>query len=100
MRRLLLVILVPLVIISCKKHETAPAATPAAPSISDAEATKFANDYVDALTKPNVERAAMMFDWDALLQKATASDTVSDQFRQGFINGASKGGAHGFADQL
>lgn len=101
MRRFPLLLLSSLLFVSCGKHETAAPPLPAAPSISNADATRFANGYRDALIKSNVQLATSMFDWDALLQKATVSDDVSSEFRQGFINGAKNaGGARAFTEQL
>ncbi len=73
----------------------------ALPPPNDAEAAAFANSYRDALARPNVQRAAMMIDWDALLEKATANTDVGDTFKQGFITGAKeRGGRVAFAEQL
>src|SRR5438045_9467176 len=76
-------------------------AAKALPPPTDAEASAFANSYRDALAKPNVQRAAMMIDWDALLEKATANTDVGGAFKQDFITGAKeRGGRVAFAEQL
>lgn len=98
-RRLLPVILLLLPISSGCKHEVK--SVKALPPPTDAQATAFADSYREALMKPNVQRAAMMVDWDVLLEKATAGTEVTGAFKKGFIEGAKeRGGRVAFAEQL
>jgi len=72
---------------ACKFPEkAAPAAKLAAPT--EAEARQYAEQFIEALSKPNVARASMMIDWDVLLDRATADGGGSKRFRDGFIKGA------------
>lgn len=67
-------------------EKAAPAMAVTAPS--EAEARKYAEEFIAALSKPNVARASMMIDWDILLDRATANSGGSQRFREGFIKGA------------
>jgi hypothetical protein len=64
---------------------------PAAPKLvapTAEEAQRFAGEFMEAVSKPNVTRASMMIDWDVLLGRALADTQGSSQFRAGFIKGA------------
>lgn len=77
-----------LVLIACKLPETkAPAAAKLAPP-SKEEARQYAEQFIEAVSKPNVARASMMIDWDILLGRATADTFGSPRFRAGFLKGA------------
>ena len=85
--RLPLLALALLLIAGCFGEKKAPAApTLAAPT--EAEAQQFAQEFIEAVTKPNVQRAAMMIDWDILLARATADTYAPPRFRAGFLKGA------------
>jgi tetratricopeptide (TPR) repeat protein len=97
-RRLILAVLLLSLGAGCTREKQAARVVPPP---TDAEATAFANAYREALAKPNVQRAAMMVDWDALLEKATANTDVAASFKNGFITGAKeRGGRVAFAEQL
>ena len=73
-----------------------PAAAPApipASVPSDDEAKQYGQSYIEALTKPNVPRAAQMIDWDALFERATEGDVATERWRRGFIEGAKSSGS-------
>ncbi|MGZ8710499.1 MAG: hypothetical protein ACXW28_09750, partial [Thermoanaerobaculia bacterium] len=77
-----------LVLIACKLPETkAPAAARLVPP-SKEEARQYAEQFIEAVSKPNVARASMMIDWDILLGRATADTFGSRRFRAGFLKGA------------
>jgi hypothetical protein len=62
----------------------------AASAVTPDEARKFAAVYIEALTKPNLQKANQMIDWDALLEKATTGGEVAEGWREGFLAGASR----------
>lgn len=94
-----------LVALACQKEKkvaaasmVAPAAAPAAIPTDD-EALRFAQTYIDAIYKPNVPKAAVMIDWELLLERATAGEGINDEWRRGFIRGAARQG-HTFVGNI
>ncbi len=69
---------------------------PAAPSVThvptDAEAQQFGKTYIEALSKPNIPKAAQMIDWDMLFERATEGDVATERWRRSFIEGAKRSG--------
>jgi hypothetical protein len=66
--------------LACRSNEkTAAAPKPAPPT--DAEAQQYAAAYVEALTKPNLQRASQLIEWDSLIASVTAGDEFNDDFR-------------------
>ncbi|HVG23407.1 MAG TPA: hypothetical protein VND45_04575 [Thermoanaerobaculia bacterium] len=87
MNRRLLCVAFAFAIVACRNEQKAVAPALAAPS--EAEAQKFVDAYVDALRKPNVQRASQLIDWPALVERATTTEETFDQrFRRNFIAGA------------
>ncbi|HKO54279.1 MAG TPA: hypothetical protein VJ276_00295 [Thermoanaerobaculia bacterium] len=76
-----------LLAVACRRE--APKAEYYAPT--DEQAKAFAGYYLDALQKPDAERAALLIDWDALIDKATSDAGIENElFRQAFVRGAKK----------
>ena len=67
-----------------KKAPTAPELV--APSREEAQ--RYAEEFIDAVSKSNATQASALIDWDVLLARATAGTTGSPRFRAGFIKGA------------
>ena len=55
---------------------------------TEEEALRYAEQFIDAVEKPNVARASMMVDWDGIFERATAGTSVSPQLRAAFVRGA------------
>ena len=85
MRRASLLLLA--LLTACKMEVPAPAAAKlVAPT--EEEARRYAEQFIEAVSKPNVARASMMIDWDLLLDRATAYSDALPRFRSAFIRGA------------
>lgn len=86
-RRLLSILVAATALAAC--HHEAPAAKKtviAAPS--EGEARQYVQEFIAAVSKPNIARASAMIDWDILLERAVDGAGGSDRFRDGFIRGA------------
>jgi hypothetical protein len=97
MRKPLLWALVVLALAACQKDKPAPkTSVRAAPAgvrttPTEAEAAKFLDDYIDALYTPNVARASQLFDWEAILDRATDVPEMSEpRWRSAVAKGAAK----------
>ncbi len=77
---------------------------PAAPKLvapTEGEARRFAEEFIEAVSKPNVTRASAMIDWDVLLARATADTTAPARFHAGFLKGAKESAStSSYAKQL
>ena len=77
---------------------------PAAPKLvapTEAEAQRFAEEFIQAVSQPNVTRASAMIDWDVLLARATANTTAPKRFHAGFLKGAKEASStSSYAKQL
>lgn len=78
--------------------------TPALPKLvtpTEAEAQRFAEEFIEAVSQTNVTRASELIDWDVLLARATANTTAPARFHAGFLKGAkSPASTSSYARQL
>jgi len=87
LRRVLSILAATAVLTACH-HESPIAKKTAISAPSEGQARAYVEQFVEAVSKPNVARASAMIDWDILLERAIADTGGSKQFREGFIRGA------------
>jgi hypothetical protein len=79
-----------LLFVACNFAEKRVPAAPKLMAPSEEEARRFAEEFLEAVSKPNPTRASAMIDWDLLLARATADTTGDPRFLAGFLKGAKK----------
>ncbi|HVE71118.1 MAG TPA: hypothetical protein VNI54_07095 [Thermoanaerobaculia bacterium] len=90
MRKTLFCALAVAALIACRKEKLVPKTSVRA-TPTEAEARQFVDSYIDALYKPNVARATQLFDWQAILERAT---DVPEMQGPGWRNAVAKGAAN------
>src|ERR1044071_2691484 len=86
-RRVLSILIATIALTACQ-HEAPAAKKTAIAAPSEGEARQYVQEFIAAVSKPNVARASAMSDWGILLGRAVDGAGGSNRFREGFIRGA------------